>query len=57
MKIDTRATNIAMLRAAGHSAGKAVEIAIDAERGDPHALAWIDKVTAEHASHVRLTNA
>ena len=30
------------LKLAGHSPAKAAEIALDALRGDAHALAWID---------------
>lgn len=29
------------LREAGHSAAKALEIVIDAERGDAHSIQWI----------------
>lgn len=31
----------AMLKRAGHSPAKAVEIIIDAQRGDKHALMWV----------------
>jgi hypothetical protein len=40
MKID-RLEIIRLLTVAGHSASKALEIAIDAERGDPYAKAWV----------------
>jgi len=37
------------LKAYGHSPAKAAEIILDAERGDKHALAWIDAVEAAEA--------
>ncbi len=36
---------VAALERAGHSPTKALEIAIDAERGDMHAVSWIGKAT------------
>ena len=30
-----------VLKAAGHSPAKAAEIALDAKRGDSHAISWI----------------
>lgn len=35
------------LKAAGHSAAKAAEIALDAKRGDRHAIAWIAAIRAQ----------
>ena len=35
---------LAKLTAAGHSPRKALEVALDAERGDAHAMAWIEIV-------------
>lgn len=43
--------NYEALKLAGHSAQKAAEIALDARRGDLHALRWIEIVKA--ASHDR----
>jgi len=39
-----RETIIKLLKAYGHSAFKAVEIAIDYERGDKHAKDWVAAV-------------
>lgn len=40
---DTRDKIVALLIEAGHSPDKALEIAIDAGRGDYHAKQWIKK--------------
>lgn len=40
-------TDYDVLKAAGHSAAKAAEIALDAKRGDQHAKAWIAAVRAQ----------
>ena len=34
------------LREYGHSSAKALEIAIDAERGDEHAISWVNRALA-----------
>ena len=39
-------TDYAALKAYGHSPQKAAEIALDAERGDQHALNWIAAIRA-----------
>lgn len=41
-----------LLKRAGFSAGKAIEIIIDARRGDPHALLFV-KLTASNRKHHR----
>lgn len=40
-----RAKTIAILVAAGHSAEKALEIAVDAKRGDRTAVKWVKHIT------------
>lgn len=40
--VGERANHIRLLTAFGHSGEKALEIAIDAERGDDHAAGWIE---------------
>lgn len=37
-----------VLKAAGHSPFKALEIVQDAKRDDPHALNWIDQARKQH---------
>lgn len=36
-----------ILKRAGHSPAKAAEIALDAKRGDKHALAWLTVARAQ----------
>jgi hypothetical protein len=37
-------TDYEILKHYGHSPAKAAEIALDAKRGDKHALAWLEAV-------------
>jgi len=43
-------TDYEILKLAGHSAARAKEIALDAERGDPYAGGWIDGIREGLAS-------
>jgi hypothetical protein len=40
-------TDYEILRSAGHSAAKAQEIALNAKRGDPFSIYWIEKYKNE----------
>ena len=40
-------TDYEVLKRFGHSAMKAAEIALDAKRGDKHALVWLEVVRAQ----------
>ncbi len=45
LRISNRQSVIAALVKYGHTPVKSLEIALDAERGDPHAIKWIAMVT------------
>lgn len=57
--MDDRAFSIKVLTAFGHDPAKAVEIAIDVERGDKHAIPWLHKALEAHwdSQMNRLANA
>ena len=44
---------IAALKWAGHSAAKAMEIDLDAKRGDPYAMGWAENVEQTYRAHLQ----
>jgi hypothetical protein len=49
-------TDYDILKRFGHSPIKAAEIALDAKRGDKHALKWLETARAAHPEQPALSN-